>query len=1291
MKPTIDFVLAYEPLNPHIGQTIEAIKNTDCVNHLFLITKDEKGAPAYEDERCSILQADNLNGTKFLRMIAPKLTAQFTVLYLSAHDLTLGYRALERMLQTAVCYAGNHNDENTASALMLYTDRYDGNGLHPTIDYQEGSLRDDFDFGSLQLIRTTAIQHFLNNGRSPRYRFAGLYALRLFISAHGQIQHLREPLYTETETDLRASGQKQFDYVNPRNREVQQEMERACTEHLKSIGAWLAPDEYDELPADFTEYPVEASVIIPVRNRVRTIRDAIKSVLSQETDFTFNIIVVDNHSNDGTTEALNEYADNEQVHALTPERNDLGIGGCWDYAIRSKHCGRYAVQLDSDDLYSGNNTLQRIVNAFKQQHAAMVIGSYRMVNFNLETLPPGLIAHTEWTPENGRNNALRINGLGAPRAFRTDILRQTGFPNTSYGEDYALGLCISRRYRIGRIYDELYLCRRWEGNSDAALSIESQNRNNLYKDTLRTLEVRARKALVQKWNHALNQKEVNAFFDKQLTLWKEADERFKALTSQVETRILPLEDGELRVQFNPSRIVSTGAKIDKKSVKARPCFLCAHNRPTDQRELSVLGDLHILVNPFPILPHHLTLPTRRHAPQDFHRFANTLDKLVWQLPDYIVFYNGARCGASAPDHAHLQAGLKGVVPIERDWKTYENHLERIFPTNKEDEAELEDLGYNPKNGGIFLLKDYACPAFVIQGPASESNPLLLGKLLGVMPVEEKRQEPDMNIISWRQEGGPTAPDYIVTVVFPRRKHRPDCYFTTGRSQYLISPGAIDLGGLLITPRAEDFKRITPRIAQSILREVTLTDSEMANIAKKLHGGKRKPNVRTETETKLSELVHEDVTVGIMRATKICFTLNGNFTAKGETISGVQEAECNDGGVAWNGNIYSELLLTPNDDNATFTLENVTIGKSFHWEKKEAQTFKGNLRLIVDEEKLVVINELPVEDYLTSVISSEMNATSSLELLKTHAVVSRSWVYSQMLQRRQGKGRTGSFFTFARHGEEFIRWHDRSDHTLYDVCADDHCQRYQGITRASLPQVVEAVKATEGEVLMYNGELCDARFSKCCGGASEHFSACWEDNDYSYLQPVRDNKEENPLPDLTQEEEAEKWIKSEPDAFCHTTDQQLLAQVLNDYDQTTKDYYRWHVELTQEKALELIEKRTEQEFGAIVDLQPVKRGASGRLIKLRVVGTKCQMIIGKELEIRRLLSDTHLYSSAFVVDKLDIDPTTGIPGKFVLTGAGWGHGVGMCQIGAAVMVSEGFTYRQILSHYYKHSETNSLMK
>ena len=387
---------------------------------------------------------------------------------------------------------------------MVYADRWekkqlaDGSisapSLHPTIDYQPGALRDDFDFGGIWFVRGDLLRTFAKV-HHENYQYAAAYALRLYLSRTGEIVHLREPLYTEIEYDNRKSGERQFDYVNPQIQVVQKEMEHAVTVHLKAIGAWLPPvfEEPQHEEADGA-FPVEASVIIPVRNRVKTIIDAIESVLSQQTDFDFNIIIVDNHSTDGTAEAVKRQTD-KRIILIEPNRDDLGIGGCWDLAIRSEHCGKYAVQLDSDDLYSGPDTLQRIVSKFREENAAMVVGAYRMVNFNLETLPPGLIAHTEWTAHNGRNNALRVNGLGAPRAFNTSILRKIGFPNTSYGEDYALGLAISRRYRIARIYDELYLCRRWDGNSDAALSLEKTNSNNAYKDQLRTIEIQARQQL----------------------------------------------------------------------------------------------------------------------------------------------------------------------------------------------------------------------------------------------------------------------------------------------------------------------------------------------------------------------------------------------------------------------------------------------------------------------------------------------------------------------------------------------------------------------------------------------------------------------------------------------------------------------------------------------------------------------------------------------------------------------------------------------------------------------------
>ena len=382
---------------------------------------------------------------------------------------------------------------------MLYADHYqikdDEQIKAPVIDYQFGSLRDDFDFGSVLFFNTAALKASVEKMKVS-YQHAGLYDLRLRLSQKYSLVHVNEYLYSEIEEDHRKSGEKQFDYVDPRNRDRQIEMEQACTEHLKAIGGYLKPD-FKDIDFNAGEFEVEASVIIPVRNRAMTIAAAIESVLKQKTTFKFNLIVINNHSTDGTTEVIDGFKSDERVVHLIPERKDLGIGGCWNYGVNSNQCGKFAVQLDSDDLYKDENTLQTIVNAFYEQKCAMVIGSYMMTDFDLNTLPPGVIDHKEWTPDNGRNNALRINGLGAPRAFYTPVLRNIGLPNTSYGEDYAMGLNISRYYQIGRIYDVLYLCRRWGGNSDAALSIEKVNANNLYKDRIRTWELQARVAMNQ--------------------------------------------------------------------------------------------------------------------------------------------------------------------------------------------------------------------------------------------------------------------------------------------------------------------------------------------------------------------------------------------------------------------------------------------------------------------------------------------------------------------------------------------------------------------------------------------------------------------------------------------------------------------------------------------------------------------------------------------------------------------------------------------------------------------------
>ena len=431
----------------------------------------------------------------------------------------------------------------------------------------------------------------------------------------------------------------------------------------------------------------------------------------------------------------------------------------------------------------------------------------------------------------------------------------------------------------------------------------------------------------------------------------------------------------------------------------------------------------------------------------------------------------------------------------------------------------------------------------------------------------------------------------------------------------------------------------------------------------------------------------EISVGIVNAQEIHFTINARFLAKGETVSGNQQVSFEEGGILWNGNVYRELTFTPLDEDSSFSLYDVTIGINFHWERQETQSFIGTLKLVVYEGKITAINILPAEDYLTSVISSEMNATSSLEFLKAHAVVSRSWLLAQIEKRKAMSKKQGDFFSFVKTDTEYIRWYDREDHTIFDVCADDHCQRYQGITKATNQSVAEAVKATRGQVMMYKNSICDARFSKCCGGITEEFDTCWENKKYPYLTAVRDDKNDTAMPDLTIEEEADKWIRSTPDGFCNTHDKHILSQILNNYDQETTNFYRWKVRYTQEELAELIRTNTKCDYGQIIDLIPVERGKSGRISKLKIVGTLKTLIIGKELEIRRTLSDTHLFSSAFVVDKGPQQDD--VPAWFELTGAGWGHGVGLCQIGAAVMGEKGYNYNDILLHYYKDADIRKL--
>ena len=1186
------------------------------------------------------LQTGGLLSLATMRLIATTATADYALLYLKQGPITLGYHALERMLQVA---------EETGAA-MVYADHYSVEAgktvKHPVTAYQLGSIRDDFDFGSVVLLKTEYLKEYAAREVAKDYQFAGWYDLRLFLSRKGEFFHLNEYLYTEEEDDLRASGEKQFDYVNPRNREVQIEMEQAATAHLSAINALVDTTQYVQPDFSGETFPVEASVVIPVFNREKTVRDAVISALSQKTDFPFNVIVVDNHSTDGTTEILSSLAADERLVHLIPTRTDLGIGGCWNYAINDAHCGRFAVQLDSDDLYSSENTLQAIVNAFHEQKAAMIVGSYRMCDFNLNTLPPGLISHNEWTEDNGCNNALRINGLGAPRAFFTPLVRLHQFPNTSYGEDYAMGLAFSRRFRIGRIYDELYLCRRWGGNSDAVLSIDKVNANNHYKDQLRTIEILAR----QKQNQD-REKGLTDFFHNQLNQWQDVARRFEELKG-VQTR----EVGSALAQFNPARLVSTGAKIDKATLAKRPCFLCEKNRPKEQIVLPFGNGFDILVNPFPILPVHFTIPSRHHQLQEIVENYVQIHRLLRAYPQLMIFYNGPKCGASAPDHLHFQAGTSGILPLQRDWQRLR---ETSVPLLKLNGTE-----------GIYEIKDYICPAFAIVSQTEMNNVKLFSYLYEALPLKDDETEPMMNIVAWRSEEG------FVSVVFPREKHRPDCYSVEGEAQCLVSPGSLDMAGLLILPRQRDFEQMTAERAEAILCEVSLSDEAMLGVVKQI--------CNRAIDIAFDDWKQEPVvSVGIVSGDEIHFQLNGTYTIGNKEVTGKQTVTLKAGRVLWNSTDYTELCFTPQADNVSFTLEDVTIGVDFHWERKEAQTFLGRLRFVVDKDKLWAINELPVERYLASVISSEMSATSSLELLKAHAVISRSWLLVQMRRRKAIEmGVQTASAPVKVSDEEGVVWYDSDAHTLFDVCADDHCQRYQGITKATSPHVEAAIKATRGQLLMNGKEICDARFSKCCGGVSEEYEYCWDNTHKPYLLSVVDNAPLGTAPtiDLTDEKTAQKWILSAPEAFCNTNDVKVLSQVLNNYDQETQDFYRWTVDYTQAELAELIRRKSGLDFGEIIDLLSLTRGKSGRITRLKIVGTKLTRIIGKELEIRRTLSESHLYSSAFVVERSEI--VNDVPQHFRLIGAGWGHGVGLCQIGAAVMGERGYRYDEILHHYYQ---------
>lgn len=799
MNKTITCFIPYGSEN-QINKTIRHLQECSTVDRIFLLPTSPVPNLSLPD-KCYILPSSAPESVERYKQVALYANTPFTLICTQVQDLEFGYMALERMCDYL----------SAPQCSMVYADHYKTikgeRTPHPVIDYQLGSVRDDFDFGSLLMFRTDYLKRAINEIEAEKeYQHSALYALRLALSRYGELTHIREFLYTETEIDLRKSGEKQFDYVDPRNRQVQIEREEVFTRHLKKIGAYLKPGM---MTVDLKEgeFSHEASIIIPVRNRARTINDAIRSVLEQETSFPFNLIIIDNHSTDGTSEIIEQYKNDNRVIHLIPERTDLGIGGCWNLGINHPECGRFAIQLDSDDLYSSPHTVQTIVDKFYKEQCAMVIGSYRMTDFTLQTLPPGVIDHKEWTDENGHNNALRINGLGAPRAFFTPLLRKIRVPNTSYGEDYALGLAFSRQYRIGRIYDVLYLCRRWEGNSDAALSIEKINQNNNYKDSLRTLEIKLRQAMNKKRQAG------DLFIENQLAKWQTARTNHEAL-NQIETRRFELAGNTITIQFNPARAVSTCAKVDKSSIEARKCFLCPENKPNEQDEIIISLDepFSLRINPYPILPGHLTISSLKHQDQVL------ADKTIRQLPGkliswleeyfasgYVLFYNGAKCGASAPDHFHFQAVKQSDVPVIQQW-------ERLMETAvREKEIKTE----NGNTYSSFQITSYICPIQVfICNHSADILPEMINQYLESLPLHEGESEPRYNLFAWqdKQRG-------FTMAYFPREEHRPACYTATGGEQLLVSPGALDMAGLLVTPRKEDFDKITESDITQIYKEV----------------------------------------------------------------------------------------------------------------------------------------------------------------------------------------------------------------------------------------------------------------------------------------------------------------------------------------------------------------------------------------------------------------------------------------------------------------------------------------
>lgn len=725
--------------------------------------------------------------------------------------------------------------------------------------------------------------------------------------------------------------------------------------------------------------------------------------------------------------------------------------------------------------------------------------------------------------------------------------------------------------------------------------------------------------------------QIDKFVKDQLSVWPLAAENYRSL-KKAGSKVLSIGGLPVTVQLNPCRRISSEASLDKESINRRPCFLCPENRPAEQTNMEFEGRkgrrYRVTLNPYPIFPSHLVISSFEHTPQSiWHRYQDLLD-FVRENNEYLGFYNGPESGASAPDHMHFQACPLGLTPLQ-------NRVDELLAAG--DDNTLDYLT-NVKEARLFHLNEYARGVFVLCGATAKSTAKLFYRLLDCAPVPDGSSEPKMNIIAWCHEG-----EYRTAVIF-RERHRPHNYSSSGADHLAMSPGCADLAGVYVTTREEDFDKLDAGLLSQVVREIAASEETEKEIIWRL----------TRSQRRLE--------VGIMSGSEIEFEIISDG-------AGRQKVEYSQGRISYNGALYDELVFEAQTEatmfaEPSFILYGVTIGVDFHWERKVTQKFAGTLKFIVDGGKVTAVNIVGVEDYLLSVISSEMKASAGLEFLKAHAVISRSWVMAQVEHRQSHVSRTPEpscpVSEPVEGAGEYIKWFDHDDHTLFDVCADDHCQRYQGLTMAVGDTVRKAVDQTWGLVLTSEGKICDARFSKCCGGRMELFSTCWEDKDYPYLQP---------LPDTADCVEG-------GDVFCDTKDEKILSQVLNDYDLETKDFYRWTTEYSRTDVSELVRRRSGIDFGTIRDLVPIERGPSGRLKRLKVVGDKKTMVIGKELIIRRWLSESHLKSSAFDIKW--------VGDRLVLDGSGWGHGVGLCQIGAAVMAAKGYTFDRILLHYYPGS-------